>query len=218
MAKEGRKSNANEFAPTDGCPQSSIVGEIHGSQVCAQATAKLEPAGISDNFSSRRMSSSLSGSEKMEIVNLKERVEFIPILAVWHHNQWSYLNPDGSIEQRVASLETELKSDGIPKTFVAVSGEALLGSASLVPHDMDTRMDLSPWLASVFVAPDARKQGIGSALIRHVVKEAGRLGYRTIYLFTEPDKVGFYARLGWSHLETTVYRGHNECIMVIRAM
>ena len=148
----------------------------------------------------------------MEIADLKEYKEFIPTLAEWHHRQWAYLNPGDSVERRISELEAESESDGIPKTFVAVSGDTLLGSASLLPHDMDIRMDLSPWLASVYVAAEHREKGIGTALILHVMGEAKNLGYRTIYLYT-PDREALYARLGWSLLERVVYHGHQMPIM-----
>lgn len=151
----------------------------------------------------------------MEMAELKQYAQFIPTLAEWHHKQWAYINPGGSVEQRISSYQAHLESEGIPKMFVAVSGDKLLGSASLIPHDMDTRMDLSPWLASVFVDPAQRNQGAGSALVRHVVKEAGAMGYETIYLFT-PDRAALYARLGWSTLEQTEYRGHKVEVMSIK--
>ncbi|GAB4346736.1 MAG: GNAT family N-acetyltransferase [Candidatus Abyssubacteria bacterium] len=150
----------------------------------------------------------------MKIESLKLHPEFIPALAAWHHAEWAYLHDDDSVERRIAEFQAEFETDGIPKTFVAVSKTTLLGSASLLPHDMDTRMDLSPWLASVFVAPEHRNRGIGSALIKHVMLEAARLGYRTIYLFT-PDRAPLYARLGWSHHETLKYHGHQVEIMTI---
>ena len=150
----------------------------------------------------------------MEIIPLKKRVKFIPTLAGWHYGQWAYLNPESSVEHRISSLKDELHADGIPVTYVAVSKDTLLGSASLVPHDMHTRMDLSPWLASVFVAPEHRNRGVGSALIDHVAKEAGKLGYQTIYLFT-PDREAFYKRLGWTFFERTEYRGHPVPIMML---
>lgn len=103
----------------------------------------------------------------------------------------------------------------IPITFVAMSEDVLLGSASLIAHDMDTRMDLSPWLASVYVAPRHRNQGVGSALAESAVKEAKELAVKTLYLFT-PDRVEFYLRLGWSVFERTEYRGENETIMSLR--
>ena len=150
----------------------------------------------------------------MEIVNLKERPEFIPTLAEWHHNEWAPLNPGGSIEKRIASLEAESESDDIPKTFVAVSDGAVLGSASLVEHDMHTRTELSPWLASVYVAAEHRKKGIGSALVGRIVEEAASLGHRTFYLFTL-DQEKLYASLGWSLLEETEFEGHRVTIMKI---
>ena len=150
----------------------------------------------------------------MEIKSLKEHPEFIPTLAKWQHDQWAYLNPGDSVEKRISWRESEIKSDDIPQTFVAVSGSTLLGSAGLVPHDMETRMDLTPWLASVYVATEHRKQGIGSALVRHVVQEAGRRGYKTFYLFT-PDQQALYAGLGWTSLERTEYHGYDVEIMKI---
>jgi len=150
----------------------------------------------------------------VKTVKLNEHPEFIPTLAKWHYTEWSYLHAVDSVERRISELEEEAKSDGIPQTFVAVSGDTLLGSASLIPHDMSIRMDLSPWLASVYVPVEQRNRGIGSALVRHVVKEAESLGYRIIYLFT-PDREAFYVRLGWSLMERTEYHGHHVPIMTI---
>jgi predicted N-acetyltransferase YhbS len=140
----------------------------------------------------------------MEIVTLRERTEHIPTLAAWHYEQWAYLHDHDSVERRIANLQEELQCNGIPRTFVAVSGQVPIGSASLIPYDMDTRMELTPWLASVYVVPEQRKQGIGSALVRRVVQEAAMLGYQTIYLYT-PDRAKFYESLGWSSLEKMKY-------------
>jgi predicted N-acetyltransferase YhbS len=94
--------------------------------------------------------------------------------------------------------------------------EGILGSASLIVHDMDTRPDLSPWLASVFVAPEHREQGIGTALVRRVIEEAQTLSVPNLYLFTTPDKRDFYARLGWKLLEHARYRGYQQVVMVLQ--
>jgi predicted N-acetyltransferase YhbS len=98
--------------------------------------------------------------------------------------------------------------------FVAVSRQAVLGSASLVAYDMDTRMDLSPWLASVYVATEHRRQGIGTALVRRVVQEAEALGVQALHLYT-PDKEPFYACLGWSVIERTTYQSYPQVVMTL---
>jgi GNAT superfamily N-acetyltransferase len=150
----------------------------------------------------------------MELMHLKERPEFIPTLAEWHHDQWADYNPGGSVEKRISMFEAEVDTDGFERTFVAVSGDTLLGSASLVEHDMSTRMDLTPWLASVYVAPEHRKKGIASTLVRHIVAEAKDLVDGPLYLFT-PDQEKFYAGLGWEFLEETEFEGHRVTIMKI---
>jgi GNAT superfamily N-acetyltransferase len=147
------------------------------------------------------------------IAYLADHPSYVPTLAAWHHVQWSYLDAGVSVEQRISRLEEHGKRK-VPTTLLAVSGGMLLGSASLIAHDMDTRMDLSPWLASVYVAQAYRRQGIGSALVRGVIQEAKDLGFAMLYLFT-PDKERFYARMGWHVLERTVYRGYPETVMAI---
>lgn len=151
----------------------------------------------------------------MRIDYLAAHRDFIPILSQWHHEQWSYLNPSRTAKDRIEEFQQEKGLKQIPTTFVAMSENVLLGSASLVTHDMDTRMDLSPWLASVYVAPPHRQQGIGSALVQRTVEEAKELKVETLYLFT-PDRERFYRRLGWSVLELTKYRGGNNVIMTLQ--
>lgn len=167
----------------------------------------------------------------MHIDYLADHPGFIPTLARWHHEQWKHLSPGDSVERRIAQLKAHLSKGQIPTTVVAVSlsregssetypsrgtQDSVLGSASLIAHDMDTRPDLSPWLASVFVAPQYRGQGIGTALVRRVIREAEALGTAKLYLYTTPDKGGFYARLGWSLIERTRYRGYQQIVMALQ--
>jgi|TARA_B100000315_G_scaffold76402_1_gene69872 N-acetylglutamate synthase-like GNAT family acetyltransferase len=150
----------------------------------------------------------------MKIDTLSTHRNFIPILSQWHHEQWSYLNPSRSVEDRIEEFQQETARKEIPTTFVAMSGNVLLGSASIVAHDMDTRMHLTPWLASVYVTPRHREQGIGSELVKRTVEEAKELGVKTLYLYT-PDRERFYKRLGWSVLELEKYHGENVVIMTL---
>ena len=73
-------------------------------------------------------------------------------------------------------------------------------------------MDLSPWLAGVFVSPEHRQHGIGSALVRRVAEDAWMLGVHRLYLYT-PSVEKFYLRLGWSVVERTGYRGVDVVVM-----
>ena len=96
---------------------------------------------------------------------------------------------------------------------MALDGDRVVGTASIVKHDMSTRSELSPWLSSVYVPLEFRNRGIGSKLVRVVMQEAHSLGVKRLHLFT-PDAMGFYTRLGWNVLEKTTYHSIDVVIML----
>lgn len=145
---------------------------------------------------------------------LADHPEAIPILARWHHAEWGWMAPDQTIDDRVAQLETTARPGGIPSTVVALDGDEPVGSASLVESDMATHPELTPWLASVYVAESHRRRGIGSGLVRRIVDEAARLGVDRLWLFT-PDQEALYARLGWRVESRERYRGEDVVVMAI---
>ena len=148
----------------------------------------------------------------MNLEYLGHHTGHIPTLAGWHHEQWSYLNPQRTLEERIERLRSHLGGRRMPTTVVAVEGQSLLGSASLIEHDLPTRTDLSPWLASVYVVAEHRRRGIGSALVRRIVEEAEALQYDCLYLFTM-DQERLYAGLGWKTLDREVYNNIDIVLM-----
>ena len=148
----------------------------------------------------------------MIIDDLANHAHLIPELGRWHQAQWAYLNPGETLEQRIARMQEYCEPAPIPSTFVALEDGVPLGSAALVAHDMDTHMELSPWLASVFVAPARRRQGIGSAVVRRVVEAAAALDVETLYLCT-PDRADFYATMGWQVRSREEYRKEHMVVM-----
>lgn len=150
----------------------------------------------------------------MKIEPLGKHRKWIPQLACWHHAQWSDLNPGETLAGRVARLELNATGSELPLTWVAFEDEILFGSASLVNSDMETQPELRPWLASVFVAPEHRRKGIGASLVQHVVNEARERGYESLFLFT-PDQQKFYEKLGWRELDQFNYREIQVSLMRI---
>lgn len=135
-------------------------------------------------------------------------------LAAWHHGEWAAMNPGDTLDKRCARLRAHLQKRAIPTTFVALTGQAPLGSASLVDCDLHSHSSVGPWLASVFVAPAQRHRGLGRQLVRRVVQEAADLGVPRLYLFT-PDREQFYAHMGWVVHERTHYLDRPVVIMAI---
>lgn len=148
----------------------------------------------------------------MLIEYLADEPLLIPELARLHHAQWGHLRPDETLPQRTRRLEACCGRGGVPTVFVAVEGGELRGSAMLIAHDMDTRPDLTPWLAGVYVVDAYRGRGYGSALVQRVEAEASALGVERLYLYT-PDAEDFYARLGWAHDHRCTYLGQKVAVM-----
>lgn len=148
----------------------------------------------------------------MEIEYLAHRPEALPTIAKWQHAEWGNLRPNDTVEKRMERLRGWANPDRLPLTVVALENNDVLGSASLIEHDMETRMELTPWLAGVFVGEAYRRRGIGAALVRRIVAEAKRLKVPLLYLYTVHSEK-FYAALGWRTHERTSYRQHDIVIM-----
>jgi len=151
----------------------------------------------------------------MTIEYLADRLEFLPTLAQWQHAEWGHLRPGDTVEARAARLQGWTNRDRIPLTVVAVDDGEILGSASLIVHDMETRMELSPWLAGVFVGPEYRRRGVGAELVRRIMREATKLKVPLLYLYTVHSEA-FYAKLGWTLQEHTTYREQDVAIMTYK--
>lgn len=116
-------------------------------------------------------------------------------LATLHYAQWHSLLPGWTYAAAFAELASHREGPAIPSTIVALAGDTLLGSCSLLADDHATRA-YSPWLASLYVLNLHRRRGIGRALTARIVADAGALGVRTLYLYTH-DGLRYYEALGW---------------------
>ena len=143
---------------------------------------------------------------------LAERPDLVPAVARWGFGEWGHLAPGATLEDRIARVRESMRTDGMPMIVVALDDSGTpVGMASLIEDDLrgDPR---NPWLASVYVPPDARRRGIASRLVGAIERLAVRLGYRRIYLFTA-SAPALYARLGWQALEERDYRGEHVTVM-----
>ncbi|HEV2735199.1 MAG TPA: GNAT family N-acetyltransferase [Longimicrobiaceae bacterium] len=148
----------------------------------------------------------------MEIRDLADCPEHLPVLAEWHHSEWGRIVPGGTLEWFRERLRTHLNHDTLPLALVALEGDAPIGSASLRAADMPSRPELTPWLGGMYVRDDLRGRGIGEALVRAAEQRAREMGFGEMFLFAT-DREGFYRRLGWTVLGPAEHFGE-QCVLM----
>jgi GNAT superfamily N-acetyltransferase len=148
----------------------------------------------------------------VRVVPLADRPDLVACVAAWGFAQWGHLTPGQTLDQQIEWVRLGLDPSRVPVTFVALdAAQRPAGTATLMFDDIegDPR---NPWLASVYVPPEARGRGIAKRLVRAVEDGARRLGYARLYLFTA-SVPQLYAALGWQPRETRLYRGEMITVM-----
>jgi GNAT superfamily N-acetyltransferase len=145
------------------------------------------------------------------IVRTADRPDLVPVVARWLWEEFSRQSgrPLEHVHERIAASTA---GSGPPQTFVLLIDDEPVGTASLVGHDLDTRPDLTPWLAGVFVVPEARGCGHAARLIK-TVEAAGRAAaIRSLWLYTHAAE-RIYARANWHTVEYFDHRGRICALM-----
>jgi GNAT superfamily N-acetyltransferase len=145
------------------------------------------------------------------ITTTTERPDMVPIVARWLWEAFRR-NSNKPFEQLLIEVERSVGAHPMPRTFILLVNGEPVGTASLVEHDPDERRDLSPWLAGVFVIPEARGRGHAGLLIAAVEAAARDAAIPTLWLYTLAAE-RLYARAGWRTVDTLEHGGTSFALM-----
>jgi GNAT superfamily N-acetyltransferase len=137
------------------------------------------------------------------ISDLRQRPEFFDIVAdrIWRAS-WKEIGYP--LDYITGRLTENLNAEPLPIALVAHDGARFLGTASVIVSDLDERPQLTPWIAAVWVEPQARSRGVGGALVERATHDCFALGVNRAYLCARPALSGFYEPLGWIPVERGV--------------
>lgn len=137
----------------------------------------------------------------------------IPVVAKWYYDQWGKAQPDNSYEITLARVETQLNKDRVPLQILAMQNGVVLGVAQLKMQEMETYPENTHWLGGVFVPSEARRSGVGKALVHEIIRIAKSFGVKKLYLQTEQVDGGMYAKAGFTPVERVIYKGIDVLVM-----
>lgn len=148
----------------------------------------------------------------MQLSHIKYFQHWVPIIAKWIYDEWAYVYPQKSLQDIQKTLISRINEREMPITLVAHDERGILGTASLKAEDLDIAPELTPWISSVYVHPDYRGEGIGTALAAEIERIARELGFARLHLFN-PLARGVFEKLGWHLLKTCQFRGKELAIL-----
>jgi len=132
----------------------------------------------------------------IQIIDISNKTEFLEDAINYFWSQWgSDSNFNFYKDCITQSCTTESE---IPRFYLALEDNKIIGSYALIRSDLNSRQDLSPWFACLYVSPEARGRKIGDLLQTHAISESRRKGYKELYLCT--DLTSYYERTEWNYI------------------
>ena len=147
----------------------------------------------------------------MQILELSQRPDLIDAAIQYFWSKWG--NDRNLIFYKDCILHALDAENPLPKFYLALENDKIVGSYALLVNDINSRQDLMPWFACLSVEPEFRGQKLGFQLQDHGIAEAGRKGYSTLYLSS--DLENYYEKNGWTHY-TQCYGPAGDEIKVYR--
>ena len=148
---------------------------------------------------------------RRQIVTTVERPDLIDTAAEWI---WSaFWKKNGySLPEIRALVESSDAVVGPSQCLLLLIDGVPVGTAGLIKSDLNSRQELTPWLAAMYVRPESRGRGYALELIRAVEAAAVKAGYDPIWLYTFKAE-GLYRKAGWRSVERFEHEGAKPVLM-----
>lgn len=127
----------------------------------------------------------------LQVVSSRTVPEHLARLREWFLAEWGEVDP----------FEDPGKAAFVPPPLLAISDSDLLGGLMFSSFRKPGGDGLALWINALLVAPEHRRKGIATRLIRAAETEAFSAGQRQIFALTDIPKL--YEKLGWQRIESS---------------
>jgi GNAT superfamily N-acetyltransferase len=134
----------------------------------------------------------------IKIISIRENPEFADDGIKYFQSKWAKHGSEMVFENCIKScLNSKSK---LPQWYLLLNNNKIIGCAGLIPNDFISRMDLYPWLCSLYVEENFRGNSYGKILIESVKAGASKLGFENLYLCTDLNE--FYEKYDFKFIGT----------------
>jgi len=131
----------------------------------------------------------------LKIINFKDYEKDLDIAINYYYKKWGNNNFHFFND---AIRNSSNGNEGLPRFYLLLENDEIIGCGSLVTNDFISRHDLMPWLAGLFIEEEKRGKELGNYIMNFLEKEAMKIGFSCIYLTTNHN--GYYEKYGWTRI------------------
>ena len=131
--------------------------------------------------------------EILSLRNHAERADECTAFLLEHFNEFTSKHPS----------EVLASKSIFPQGYFMIKNNRVIGWTGLHEREVVSDCNLSPWITPLVVHPDERGNRYGKLLLEHARREAGRFGFKLVYLAT--NEIGYYEKYGFKEIGLTMF-------------